>query len=514
MSGVDTKVERRPVLPEGARYRIVPLGRRAKVREYWKIVGMQEVRSFIVHNASLKNFKRALFERVFNVDRGGQLAPTPQPVAGAFNRLTSFKRRLVSTVGIIPPVSAEKFVDRYTGRRHTIYMNALEKLKLTGMQRKYAYMNSFIKSEKVAVTAVKKDPAPRMIQPRSPCFNIGVGRYISHMEKPICRGIGRIFGHPTVMKGYNAHETGRLMREKWEMFDDPVGVGLDAERFDQHTSVHALRYEHSCYVSMVPVGDRKEIRRLLSWQLENKGFANMDDGRVSYTVQGCRMSGDMNTGLGNCLLMCAMIHAYASERFKRFQLANNGDDCVLIIERRDLQRMADLPEWFLEMGYTMKVEEPVDVFEEIEFCQTQPVFDGERWVMCRNPKICMPKDCVSLIPMNQGNAGKAWMTAVGECGMSLSGGLPILQEFYSRLIKAGDGKRMKEGIHMETGFFNLARGMDRHYKPVSVEARVSFWKAFGVTPTMQEILESQLRRWDVSALETPRENYIALLYPQ
>jgi hypothetical protein len=51
-------------------------------------------------------------------------------------------------------------------------------------------------------------------------------------------------------------------------------------------------------------------------------------------------------------------------------LANNGDDCVIIIEKRHLKKLDDLPSWFLTMGFRMEVEKPVYEFEQIEFCQT------------------------------------------------------------------------------------------------------------------------------------------------
>jgi hypothetical protein len=52
----------------------------------------------------------------------------------------------------------------------------------------------------------------------------------------------------------------------------------------------------------------KELAELLKWQLQNKGFARTIDGLIKYSVEGCRMSGDMNTALGNCTIMCALVY--------------------------------------------------------------------------------------------------------------------------------------------------------------------------------------------------------------
>lgn len=70
-------------------------------------------------------------------------------------------------------------------------------------------------------------------------------------------------------------------------------------------SVQALKWEHSIYNAMFR---SDELAELLGWQLTNKGFARTTDGLIKYEVKGCRMSGDMNTALGNCMIMCALVY--------------------------------------------------------------------------------------------------------------------------------------------------------------------------------------------------------------
>lgn len=85
------------------------------------------------------------------------------------------------------------------------------------------------------------------------------------------------------------------------------------------------------------------------------------------------MSGDMNTALGNCLLMCCLIMCYMDAKSITYEYINNGDDAVIIVEDIHLHLLADLPNWFSEMGFDMVVEPPVYSLEEIEFCQMHPV---------------------------------------------------------------------------------------------------------------------------------------------
>lgn len=135
----------------------------------------------------------------------------------------------------------------------------------------------------------------------------------------------------------------------------------------------------------------KELADLLEYQLVNFGFARTVDGLIKYKVDGCRMSGDMNTALGNCMIMCALVWTFMTDLRRTsgecppFEFVNNGDDVVLFVEQRDSSLVLDqLPQWFLEMGFTMKVEDPVFRLEHIEFCQMVPleVKPGD-WTMVR-----------------------------------------------------------------------------------------------------------------------------------
>lgn len=473
---------------------VLPTGRPMKERTAYKVVGISSPITFGVHNNSLVNLRRGLVERVFNVEKDGGLQRPPQPAADAFNVLGGFRDKLVTELPKFAPCTPEEFVASYGGdRRQKVYEEARLSLLTDPVTRMDARLTTFVKAEKINFTK-KPDPAPRVIQPRSPRYNLSVGCYLKRLEKEIYKGISRVYdGEAVVMKGYNAHETAGHLRRAWEKYDQPVAVGLDASRFDQHVSRPALEWEHAVYLSCYSGHHRKELARLLSWQIANKGVGRATDGIIKYAVEGCRMSGDMNTALGNCLLMCAMVWSYCETRGVKHSLANNGDDCVVIMERRDLKRFRDgLENWFLQLGFTMEVEPAVDVFERIEFCQTQPVFDGARYVMCRNPMVCMSKDTVSFLPMSMPRVAKGWCTAVGECGMSLCGGLPVMQEYYQAMLRAGRGERIGHHPGLESGFARLAWRMDRKFSRVSYFARLSFFEAFGILPGDQIKLEQRL----------------------
>lgn len=485
-------------------------GNPPKSRTSYRVLGVSQPTVFGVHNNNLDNLRRGIAERVMAVEGPDGLVPPPEAVAGSYSDcyMTTFQDEVARLVGRQFPASYGEFLASYKGdRRLRVYTAAVESLKYSAANRSDAYLTTFVKCEKINFSA-KTDPAPRVIQPRTPRYNAEVGRYLKPLEKKVFKAIETIFGGPTVMKGYNASETAGHLRAMWSEFHDPVAVGLDASRFDQHTGEAALRWEHKVYAACFTKGEGQKLLRLLEWQIDNEGCGRAVDGRIKYKIKGCRMSGDMNTSLGNCLIMCALIWKLLQTLGFAARLANNGDDCVVIMERRDLSRFtAAVRGFFLDHGYTMKVEPAVDVFEHIEFCQTKPILTEQGWLMCRNALVAMAKDSTSVLPLEQGRMRQGWCTAIGECGMSLAGGVPVFQEFYLALLRAGQGIHLGDHPALESGFKRLSSGMHRSKIQVTDLVRVSYWKAFGIMPSVQVAIEQELSAWEYGTQPVHRWEY-------
>jgi hypothetical protein len=219
------------------------------------------------------------------------------------------------------------------------------------------------------------------------------------------------------------------------------------------------------------------------------------------------MSGDMNTGLGNCLLMCAMIWSYFRNRCK-IELINNGDDCVVFLEAADLHHTQDIPAWFTDMGYTMKIEPPVYELEHVEFCQTRPVFDGNAYRMVRDPKVCLTKDLISVKNLSTRSAWRYQCQAIADCGMAAYGDMPVFCAFYRMLDTQ---YKYRANTHLTTGFEFLANGLDYSNREVTDESRYSFWKAFGISPDMQADLEGLYCGTQVEYNPGPVDKFNSLL---
>jgi len=392
----------------------------SKVRKTVHVAGISPPVVFSVHNSNIDALERAVKERVFYVKNAeGEFVAPPKPASHEYfsDCLSGFTTILENFLPSTVPLTRQQFVDTYRGRKQVIYQEALDSLLVSEFSRKDAYVKAFIKAEKMNITS-KPDPVPRVISPRSPRYGVEAGRYIRRVEGEIYHAITDVYGDVTVMKGLNAVDSGTLVAQKWGAFTFPVAVGLDASRFDQHVSQAALCWEHQQYIKcFTNQKHRNQLAMLLELQLVNKCFGKVPDGEVKYTTDGGRMSGDMNTGLGNCLIMCAMIHSYAAFKGVNIKLANNGDDCVVFMETCDLNTFnTGLHTWFEKMGFNMVAEEPVYNIEEIEFCQTRPVFVGPGitdYIMVRNPHTAICKDTVSITPLDTDKQFRGWLNAVG-----------------------------------------------------------------------------------------------------
>ncbi len=474
-------------------------------RKYVYLRGFGDEDHLFCHNNSKINLVRAIHERVFRVsgDNGLELPPRPKP--GVFNKrlLHTWECLQQSFVGrTYAPATDSQFLAGVTAAKKKIYARAISKYYSHGLHTSQCGVSAFVKFEKQVWDDAKPDPAPRVIQTRSPVYHYRLGRYTRVVEHDIYLGLDSLFGGPTVMKGYNPDQVATHIANAWNSFNQPVGIPLDASRFDQHCSVDALKWEHKVYRYLFP--DCPELAWLLKQQECNKGYGDYPGGQIKYQTVGCRMSGDMNTGLGNCLLMVSMMHAFCHEYNIHARLINNGDDCVLLVERSELGRVEKhCAPWFLDMGFKMKLEGDIAYrIEQITFCQLRPVRTPTGYTMVRDLK-CIVKDAASLQPNMDGVY--AWMGAVGECGMALAGDIPVYGAIYSAYTRLGRSGRVKNHNNFRnTGMAIASRGMNRAaHGAVADITRVSFYLAFGVSPTQQVLIEERFNNMEYGVDPTP-----------
>lgn len=465
---------------------------------------------FVVVANTMAAAQCALMERLyFHVVNGVCSAPALPQEKRVFSLLRRFKKLVLKGVGSAAKVSTEEFLQFYTGRKLALYTRAAWNVDNNAFNPRWSRIKAFVKHEKLPLVPGKK-LVPRLIQPRRPEYNVVVGRYLRKAEHQYYRAICSAFQThlPVVLKGFNALQTGSIINAKWRRMemvcagtDHVVAFGLDASRFDQHITRPLLRWEHSVYNDTF---HSVELRQCLQSQLETVGIVVTDEGVIKYRCRtGTRCSGDMNTALGNCLLMCGMVHSYChahSIPLSKLEVIDNGDDCSIITTTGYLPLFADMKRWFKDnFEIVLKITDPVYRLEHLTFCQTRPVRFVGGVKMVREFPASLSKDATIAHKCPTPEYLRSYLHTVGECGLAVAAGMPVLQEYYKAMIRAspvGVSSDVLEG----TGFKFMSIGLASAELPITSEARVSFYEAFGITPYEQEGLEAQYRSTDLSTL--------------
>jgi hypothetical protein len=477
-----------------------------------------------IPNNDIESVSHAVLERVFFTKHSGEFLPAPKPWDSelypgmdikARRKLASehvvavtkpFIRRVTKLIrrhGKVSPLTIQEFVECYGGAKRKVYESAARSLQNKPLESRDCRVKTFTKDE-----YRKPDGAPRAIQPRSPRFNVMLGRYIKHLEHDLFKCIDEVFdstgSHRTVAKGMSLDMRGATIHSMWSSFNDPVAIGLDASRFDQHINTELLKLEFSLYdeFSTGSNDGMPDLKWLLSKQLLNQGRYYGPDGKIKYQVEGNRMSGDMNTSLGNVIIMCTLMYSYLKETGLngKAKLLNDGDDCVLIMDRSNLDKFRKgVTQWFRKVGITMKIEGVFTQLERIEFCQSRPVFVKGQYRLVPRPSKRLYSDLVSTKPLNSRKVYNKWVGAVAGCGLAGGSGVPVFQAFYSWMATAATPWIPEEGSMYYRYRDSQVTNMEGKKSEVDWATRVSFYHAFNITPSEQLELESYY-----SSLTPPR----------
>jgi hypothetical protein len=425
--------------------------------------------------------------------------PILKPKCHVDKVLASFKSRFFEKK---PPILAKirwvEFPYRYAGGKRSLYEMAVKQYLRDGIHRHDATVKMFVKYEKLdyakAFSEGKLLP-PRIISPRPPIYHLVVGAHLLPYEHYVYRCIDSVFkkrvggvvypGYACVLKAMDLEEVASQIKAKWHRFRKPIFVGLDCSKFDSHIGRALLKYEHGFYTRLI---NHPEFRRVIAWQIDSLFVAYCPEGNVRFR-HSMRCSGDINTGLGNTLLMAAMVFV-AMENFPGvFDFICAGDDAGLFIE--DGCQLPDLVSFFDMLGVSLKMEPPVDVLEKIEFCQMHPVFTEAGYVMTRGVR-GLTKDVVTVKPLNSEEFYMRWLYTIAQGVLAGNAGVPVVDPFHRRVLQYTGHRKVVSDPTVADGWRHWLRGMRRGDVAVSDRARESFARAYGISPPMQIALEERL----------------------
>lgn len=416
-------------------------------------------------------------------DRGG-------PLKRAFARLRRLARRFPEG-----RLSLEATAQSYKGALGRRYADARASLENdAGLNRKDVRLSCFLKSEKIASRFLK----PRMIFPRSPRYNLLLASWLKPFEHWLWprlkafaqRGVPKT---RVCAKGLNPVERAELIRVKMSQISDCLVFEIDGKQFEAHIGRPVIQGEHSVYGAAYP-GDR-DLQRLLAHQL----YLNGSCGSLSFSREGGRASGDFNTGMGNTLVMLAVVEAIMGETKVVYDTLADGDNALLFVSRGSYDEVSRL---FVELsvplaGQEFTLENPVDTLEHIRFGQSAPVFNGERYTMVRDWRKVMSHGAASHKHLRDLAFAPRYLMGVALCEASLAQGLPLLGAWSSRLYEATRAltRRAPSEEALETyrqyGVHELPGSLPQ-LGEVSLAARESFARAFGVAPDDQVRMERVL----------------------
>lgn len=380
---------------------------------------------------------------------------------------------------------------QYKGSKRVKYERAAQSLVTVPLRRSDSYVSAFVKAEKIFQL---KDP--RLIQARNARYNYELGCFLKPIEHQLynLKGTGRLTKHlppgRLIAKGCNMHRRAALIQKKMSRFQHPLVISLDASRFDAHVT-DMLIVEHIIYQRY---WKNPLLDKLLAWQVRNRGRTSTG---IKYKCVGGRMSGDMNTALGNCLISVLMLATIMRKMHftpKRWDMLCDGDDVLLFIDRTDRHVLTALPDQYLKFGMPIKTENITEEFHAVKFCQTSPVETLNGVTMVANPTRTLSRSLVGVKHWDNPTYVPKYLALIGYCELALNVGVPVLQEFALTILSWGS--QLPRKVNTTGRVIKAIREeRDHSIRPVQItpEARLSFEVAFGIPPEEQRALEGALR---------------------
>lgn len=199
-----------------------------------------------------------------------------------------------------------------------------------------------------------------MIQARHLTFNIKYGRFIKALERNL-----KFDDH--LGKGTNLQIAAKIDRfkRKYTHYTE-----VDHTEFDAHVTTEMLKLTHVFYQSCFH--HNKELRHLSKKTLVNK--CRTRDG-IKYKVEGTRMSGDVDTSLGNSLINYAILRAGLQALGIQGDAIVNGDDSILFTNQP--VPVDQFEAIMLKFNMHSKVQPSQTNIHKVEFCRNKLIYNNQ-----------------------------------------------------------------------------------------------------------------------------------------
>jgi hypothetical protein len=178
-----------------------------------------------------------------------------------------------------------------------------------------------------------------------------------------------------------------------------------------------------------------------------------------------------------------------------FDVLVDGDNALLFLRAVDLERVVSSLHGRVkeDSGQELTLERPTSVVEEVRFGRSAPVFVAGRYRMVRDWRAVLSGALSSHRWLTEPRFVPEWVRGVAACELSLARGEPIVQQWALSLqaVWGGPGG-VREHPHTDLIFKGAWFAAPEEAVGVSEETRLSFERAFGVSPEEQRALEKRL----------------------
>jgi hypothetical protein len=275
-----------------------------------------------------------------------------------------------------------------------------------------------------------------------------------------------------------------------------------------HVHESCLRREHKFYTKFYPTEHHEELLDILKHQIINKGFTR---GGAKFTVPGSRASGDMNTALGNCILMIGMLGSFFRKNDIQYQIFDDGDDCLLYVYTSDYDKVKEMiiPH-FKRFCHDLKIEDDGTDINDVIFCQARIMETpfGPKMVRLMD-RFFSRQFCGGA---NMRIRPASYLATIGLATMIMNRAVPVYWCFGAFMYRLGieKGGKFQEDL-LEYNMKFVTPGMNYSYVEPTHGARVQYLRLFGLSVGEQISLEGLLMSSQIELTKLPVDIPVDLL---
>lgn len=382
------------------------------------------------------------------------------------------------------PWKRHAVVNSYAGSYKRKYLEAHKTYHRIGLQKFMSRVNLFCKDDSYTDAPEK---APRAIQYRHPTFMLEMGRFTKAVEEWFYHTRD---SYGTLIVGKtDPYTIGTELVKKSAFFNDPVYLMLDASKFDTCVDVKWLKLVVRCYKTLFP----RRFHRTIDW-LWGQTYINRGRTRTGlrFKTRGTRMSGDMDTGLGNSIIMYLMLSRFLDNAGVKGSIMVNGDDSLVVVARSNLHKLMDIG-IFKTFGFSMKFDVAYEI-QKAEFCQSRLVYTDYGPAMSLNPLRAVNKMAWTTTKYGKRHA-RQYVKTLALCGRAANWGMPILYplaEYMARLTRTEKEIGLRP-YDLEWKELVMKWWRMKGEATISMETRVSFEYAWGIPVSEQLEMERRLK---------------------